>query len=147
MMRCFTCIVRCMSFPNKAARQACWDARDQFWACLDANAENAAPCSHLRELYEKGCPSQWVSVGRAAPANGSLYPILFIPPFSVLVKHFDRKRSYEKFKDKIQNQGLCRRPHAEGGTMQYVKLLPHKVMRRYLLAVVVWTLCCYAVYR
>ncbi|XP_043231431.1 uncharacterized protein LOC122386359 [Amphibalanus amphitrite] len=31
--------------------------------------------------------------------------------------------------------------------MQYVKLLPHKVMRRYLLVVVVWTLCCYAVYR
>ncbi|KAF0312924.1 Cytochrome c oxidase assembly factor 6 [Amphibalanus amphitrite] len=74
-----------MSFPNKAARQACWDARDQFWACLDANAENAAPCSHLRELYEKGCPSQWV-------------------------KHFNRKRSYEKFKDKIQNQGSLTAP-------------------------------------
>ncbi|KAF0298800.1 hypothetical protein FJT64_000428 [Amphibalanus amphitrite] len=46
----------------------------------------------------------------------------------------------------MTSQG-CRRPHAEGGTMQYVKLLPHKVMRRYLLVVVVWTLCCYAVYR
>ena len=74
-----------MSFPNKAARQACWDARDQFWACLDANAESAAQCSHLRELYEKGCPSQWVStecarvervegMGRFVPANGEFAP-------------------------------------------------------------------------
>ncbi|XP_037081987.1 cytochrome c oxidase assembly factor 6 homolog [Pollicipes pollicipes] len=70
-----------MSFPDKAARQVCWDARDQFWACLDTHGEDATPCKHLRQLYEKGCPSSWV-------------------------KHFDRKRSYLKFKDKIQNEGL-----------------------------------------
>ena len=56
-----------MSFPNKAARQACWDARDRYWACLDANAESASPCSSLRELYEKGCPSQWVSTRLVGP--------------------------------------------------------------------------------
>jgi len=69
-----------MSFPDKAARQACWDARDQLWACLDAHAEDMGPCRALRDRYETSCPGSWV-------------------------KHFDRKRSYLKFKDKIQNEG------------------------------------------
>jgi cytochrome c oxidase assembly factor 6 len=34
-------------------------------------------CRDLRKLYEKGCPSQWV-------------------------KHFDRKRTYEQFKKRME---------------------------------------------
>ena len=25
------------SFPDKEARQKCWDSRDEYWACLDKN--------------------------------------------------------------------------------------------------------------
>lgn len=69
-----------MSFPNKEDRKRCWDSRDRYWECLDANNDDIAKCLETRKTYETGCPSQWV-------------------------KHFDRKRSYLKFKDKIQNEG------------------------------------------
>ncbi|XP_055842888.1 cytochrome c oxidase assembly factor 6 homolog [Episyrphus balteatus] len=74
-----------MSFPTKDERAKCWKARDDFWACLDTHAPGhqstsgeAVPkqCADLRKLYEKSCPSQWV-------------------------KHFDRKRTYEQFKEKV----------------------------------------------
>lgn len=74
-----------MSFPDKAARKQCWDARDKYWQCLDKYApdysatsgqEGPKDCAKLRKLYESGCPSQWV-------------------------KHFDRKRTYEQFKEKM----------------------------------------------
>lgn len=35
----------------------------------------------MRDIFEKMCPSTWV-------------------------KHFDRKRDYEKFKNKILNEGI-----------------------------------------
>ncbi|XP_077522756.1 cytochrome c oxidase assembly factor 6 homolog isoform X2 [Amblyomma americanum] len=70
-----------MSFPNKEQRQKCWDSRDRYWECLDRNADDASRCTETRSFYESRCPSQWV-------------------------KHFDRKREYLKFKDKIENDGL-----------------------------------------
>lgn len=75
-----------MSFPNKADRQKCWTARDNYWACLEQHAptfnstsgtEEPQQCKALRKLFESGCPNQWV-------------------------KHFDRKRTYEQFKEKMQ---------------------------------------------
>lgn len=69
-----------MSFPNKEQRQKCWDSRDRYWECLDKNAENANRCAEVKSQYETHCPSQWV-------------------------KHFNRKREYLQFKDKIENEG------------------------------------------
>jgi len=70
-----------MSFPNKEERQKCWDSRDRYWECLDQSGDQNDKCLQLRALYEAACPSQWV-------------------------KHFDRKRNYLKFKERIQNEGL-----------------------------------------
>lgn len=75
-----------MSFPSKDVRHKCWQSRDSYWQCLDTNAPthqatSGAPepqqCIKLRKLFEKDCPSQWV-------------------------KHFDRRRTYEQFKKKME---------------------------------------------
>lgn len=73
-------------FPVKEQRQKCWDARDQYWQCLDENAPehqstSGAPepkqCQQMRKLFQSNCPGQWV-------------------------KHFDRKRTYDLFKLKME---------------------------------------------
>ncbi|XP_044749025.1 cytochrome c oxidase assembly factor 6 homolog [Coccinella septempunctata] len=70
-----------MSFPNKEDRQRCWGARDKYWECLDKVGEgDQSPCAEFRKLYESSCSSQWI-------------------------KHFDRKRNYLVFKNKIENEG------------------------------------------
>lgn len=75
-----------MSFPDKAKRKQCWDSRDNYWKCLDSKApqhsttsgqEEPSVCISLRKLFESNCPAKWV-------------------------EHFDRKRSYELFKEKMQ---------------------------------------------
>lgn len=71
-----------MSFPDKAQRKLCWDSRDQYWQCLDKNnvkdsSDWPKECQELRKLFEKSCPNQWVS-------------------------HFDRKRDFDLFKQKMQ---------------------------------------------
>ncbi|XP_077537240.1 cytochrome c oxidase assembly factor 6 homolog isoform X2 [Haemaphysalis longicornis] len=81
-----------MSFPNKEQRQKCWDSRDRYWECLDRNSEDASRCTETRSLYESMCPSQWV-------------------------KHFNRKREYLQFKDKIENEGIAA---ATAGNRTYV---------------------------
>ena len=74
-----------MSFPTKETRAHCWAARDKYWSCLNKYAPEhnsstgeAEPkaCVEVRKMYEASCPSQWV-------------------------KHFDRKRTYEQFKEKL----------------------------------------------
>jgi len=74
-----------MSFPDKETRQQCWSSRDAYWKCLDDNAPKHSStsgekvpesCLKLRKAFESACPNQWV-------------------------KHFDRKRSYEQFKEKM----------------------------------------------
>lgn len=76
-----------MSFPNKEQRRKCWDARDTYWKCLDEKApdfsttsgqEEPTACAKLRKLFESNCPGKWV-------------------------QHFDRKRTYEIFKEKMQS--------------------------------------------
>jgi len=73
-----------MSFPNKEERKKCWNSRDVYWKCLDEknirDPVKDGPCSKFRKEYENFCSPQWV-------------------------KHFDRKRSYLQFKDRIEKDG------------------------------------------
>lgn len=59
-----------MSAPTMQERKACWGARDEFWQCLEAHAEDAARCEELRLAFESRCPQQWVSGGRGRPHEG-----------------------------------------------------------------------------
>lgn len=81
-----------MSFPTREERSLCWGARDKYWECLDKNgvkdAETKGPCAEFRKIYEKSCSAQWV-------------------------KHFDRKRSYIQFKNKIEKEGYEPLDHKE----------------------------------
>lgn len=74
-----------MSFPTKEERAKCWLARDNYWTCLDKNTgknstEDSPACKEFRKIYEQSCSAQWV-------------------------KHFDRKRNYLRFKEKIEKDG------------------------------------------
>lgn len=73
-----------MSFPTKEERLLCWGARDKYWKCLDEQGvkENIkdGPCVEMRKFYEKSCSGKWV-------------------------EHFDRKRNYLHYKEKIEKQG------------------------------------------
>lgn len=69
-----------MSFPTKEERAKCWGARDKYWECLDKQEGETSQCKEFRKLYEQSCSSQWI-------------------------KHFDRKRNYLVFKNKIENDG------------------------------------------
>ena len=69
-------------FMKKAARTACWGARDEFWSCLDRVGQEKGDieCKQLRGKYEEFCPPSWVV-------------------------HFDRKYQYEKFKTRLKIEG------------------------------------------
>lgn len=71
-----------MSFPTKEERAKCWGARDKYWECLDKIGSDGkeSTCVEFRKMFESSCTAQWV-------------------------KHFDRKRNYLIFKDKIENDG------------------------------------------
>ncbi|CAK9301973.1 unnamed protein product [Gordionus sp. m RMFG-2023] len=45
--------------PFKQERKICYEARDNFWKCLEQNIEETK-CKTLKILYEKSCPKQWV---------------------------------------------------------------------------------------
>ncbi|OXU23878.1 hypothetical protein TSAR_010319 [Trichomalopsis sarcophagae] len=68
-----------MSFPNKEDRLNCWHNRDQYWHCLDEKKSEDS-CNSFRKEYEKFCPAQWV-------------------------KHFDKKREYLMFKERLEKEG------------------------------------------
>ncbi|KAK6198528.1 putative cytochrome c oxidase subunit Vib [Scheffersomyces amazonensis] len=57
--------------PNKAKRQACWDSRDKFFACLtDNNIDNSLDpnqlgnvedkCGNYKSEFENNCVKTWV---------------------------------------------------------------------------------------
>jgi cytochrome c oxidase assembly factor 6 len=55
--------------PSRAERARCWEARDTYFACLDANAivdavkddkKAAAACGPESGRFEKDCAAQWV---------------------------------------------------------------------------------------
>ena len=66
---------------NKAERQQCWDARDEFWKCMKSHNENEDVCLEAKKLFAVLCPPTWV-------------------------KHFNRKFEYEKFKEQAKQQGF-----------------------------------------
>ncbi|KAK4098722.1 hypothetical protein N658DRAFT_499171 [Parathielavia hyrcaniae] len=56
--------------PSRAERQKCWEARDGYFACLDAHgivdalkedAEAARACAAESAEFEKDCAAQWVT--------------------------------------------------------------------------------------
>lgn len=74
-----------MSFPDREQRKKCWDTRDKYWECLDnlnvkERAEKPKACIEFRKMFESSCPPQWVI-------------------------HFDRKRDFNIFKEKMQKEG------------------------------------------
>ncbi|KAM9613022.1 cytochrome c oxidase assembly factor 6 homolog isoform 1-T1 [Trichechus inunguis] len=66
-----------MAAPSMKERQACWEARDEYWKCLDERTEDASQCKKLRSSFESSCPQQWI-------------------------KYFDKRRDYLKFKEKFE---------------------------------------------
>jgi len=50
-----------MSAPNKEKRRVCYNARDEYFLCLEANDEDIYRCLPLRKIVEEKCPKQWVS--------------------------------------------------------------------------------------
>ena len=59
-----------MSFPDKERRKKCWDARDEYWKCLDGAESKEAgskACKNLRAMFIEECPTQWVSRKVFAP--------------------------------------------------------------------------------
>lgn len=70
-----------MSAPSAQERKACWDSRDKYWQCLDANKEAADKCQQSRQSFESLCPRQWI-------------------------KYFDKRRDYLKFKEELESKGF-----------------------------------------
>lgn len=72
-----------MEFKGKQKRNECYKARDAYYECLDLN-ESKQPngsCQRLLQEFEKNCGTKWT-------------------------EHFIRKRSYEKFKEKVYKEGV-----------------------------------------
>jgi len=55
--------------PTRSERQRCWEARDSFFSCLDANEivdalkdekKAAKACGMQNAQFEKDCATQWV---------------------------------------------------------------------------------------
>merc|ERR1712179_630629 len=62
-------------FPDKTARQVCWDGRDAFWSCMDKH-EDKAKCQKELQLFEKSCSKTWF-------------------------KYFLRRRDFLKYKERL----------------------------------------------
>ncbi|CAL4075694.1 unnamed protein product, partial [Meganyctiphanes norvegica] len=79
-----TCVILVLmtSMRDPSMRKACWESRDNYWACLNlTKPDQREQCLELRRLFEDSCPGQWV-------------------------KHFDRKRQYLEFQERIRTVGL-----------------------------------------
>uniref|UniRef100_A0A8D0E964 Cytochrome c oxidase assembly factor 6 homolog n=1 Tax=Salvator merianae TaxID=96440 RepID=A0A8D0E964_SALMN len=66
-----------MSAPSMKERKACWEARDEYWKCLEENMEDTSKCEKIRSAFENLCPQQWV-------------------------KYFDKRRDFLKYKAKLE---------------------------------------------
>ncbi|KAK3376768.1 oxidoreductase-like protein [Lasiosphaeria ovina] len=56
--------------PTRAERKRCWEARDSYFACLDASSivdplkdekKAAKACAHESTQFERDCATQWVT--------------------------------------------------------------------------------------
>lgn len=45
---------------TKEGRQACWDAKDNFWKCVDEYKGDHTKCKPQREVFERDCSKAWV---------------------------------------------------------------------------------------
>lgn len=72
-----------MEFKGKQKRTECYKSRDAYYECLDLNEakQPEQSCRQLLQEFEKNCGAKWT-------------------------EHFIRKRSYEKFKQKIYKDGI-----------------------------------------
>jgi len=66
-----------VKFMSKEKRATCWLARDQYFACIDANGESAAECTALKAGFVGSCAQTWV-------------------------KHFLKMRRQEQFKNNLK---------------------------------------------
>jgi hypothetical protein len=65
--------------PLKAERLQCWNARDDYWKCLDENNGESSMCEKLRKPFEGYCSKQWVRLkGRNLVLDSMImYGLLF----------------------------------------------------------------------
>lgn len=56
--------------PDRTERKRCWEARDQYFACLDQNnildplkdeKKAASACKDQSVVFERDCAKEWVS--------------------------------------------------------------------------------------
>lgn len=47
--------------PDRSARRACWEKRDEYFKCLDDSADKESSCSKQKAAFEKNCAASWVS--------------------------------------------------------------------------------------
>ncbi len=47
---------------TKEGRKACWDAKDNFWKCVDNNNGDHMKCKPEREIFERDCSNTWVII-------------------------------------------------------------------------------------
>lgn len=64
---------------KKSSRQLCWDARDSFFACLDANnivdsdkdrKTTKAHCADVEKAYEANCIESWIDYFKQKRVQG-----------------------------------------------------------------------------
>ncbi|KAL3873448.1 hypothetical protein ACJMK2_036564 [Sinanodonta woodiana] len=67
-----------MAAPNRAERENCWNARDDYWDCVEAKTADNEKCKKLRKVFEESCSKSWV-------------------------QYFDKRRDYLKFKAKLES--------------------------------------------
>ncbi|XP_029195381.2 cytochrome c oxidase assembly factor 6 homolog [Acropora muricata] len=70
-----------MPAPSGEERRRCHAARDSYFTCLSSNNNNESACSKEKEVYENVCPSVWVN-------------------------YFAKKRVYDEYKRKLNNEGF-----------------------------------------
>jgi cytochrome c oxidase assembly factor 6 len=73
--------------PSRAERAKCWEARDAYFACLDANGivdalkddkKAARACAPESAGFERDCAAQWVSLTLPFLLSLSLSPFLLL---------------------------------------------------------------------
>ncbi|KAJ9088140.1 Cytochrome c oxidase assembly factor 6 [Entomophthora muscae] len=54
--------------PTKSQRKFCWEARDNYFKCIDANKcvsiedDKSENCAQLKKVFMEKCPASWVSL-------------------------------------------------------------------------------------
>jgi hypothetical protein len=69
--------------PTRSERAKCWEARDNYFKCLDeqgvvapSSEGKSSVCFPLRKQFEKDCVKSWVCVGSLSGTLGHLFFVL-----------------------------------------------------------------------